>query len=179
MENKPSQTGPNLNMPMSGMGMGMAAGAQVGMGGPGVATRGHIPPPEGKERQLLHTYIYDYFLKNNMFDCAHSMIKSSEADVSYEGHFRRSPRQKHEGEMNGIDEDAMETGDGSNQRDGDEEPKTIKDLPVPKVPAESGSFLFDWWCCFMDVFYARNKAPASVAAQTYVQQTQVSGFLNK
>jgi hypothetical protein len=76
--------------------------------------------------------------------------------------------------MNGIDDESMDGSDGQRQGDDSDDIKNIKDLPPAKVPtAISGSFLLEWWCCFMDIYWARAKGNASVAANAYVSQTQV------
>jgi len=126
---------------------------------------------------MLNTYIYDYFCKNEMFECANALLKAPDAEVQVDNNFRSSPSrrpQKHENDgnvMNGIDEEPMD-GDGQRQDDSDEA-KNIKDLPPAKVPTSiSGSFLLEWWCCFTDIYWARTKGNASVAANAYVH-TQV------
>jgi len=174
MDQKPPQAGQNMNMNMNNMG-GMAGGAS-GME--------HGATPRGNTgagfdgRQMLNTYIYDYFCKNDMFECANALLKTSDAEVQVDRNFRPSPSrrpQKHENDgnvMNGIDEEAMDN-DGQRQDDGDDA-KNIKDLPPAKVPSTSpGPFLLEWWCCFMDIYWARAKGNASVAANAYVNQTQV------
>jgi hypothetical protein len=175
MDQKAPQPGQNMNMNMNNMG-GMVGGA------PGME---HGAAPRGSSaaaydgRQMLNTYIYDYFCKNNMFECALALLKSPDAEVQIDGNFRPSPSrrpQKHEsdGGMNGIDDESMDGSDGQRQGDDSDDIKNIKDLPPAKVPtAISGSFLLEWWCCFMDIYWARAKGNASVAANAYVSQTQV------
>jgi hypothetical protein len=171
MDNKPSQPGPNMNINMNNMAMGGTPGMEHGAAPRNAAGDGRI---------ILNTYIYDYFCKNNMFECANALLKTPDADVQLDGNYRSPSRrpQKHENDgnaMNGIDDEPM---DGSDQRQGDdgEEPKSVKDLPPAKVPSipSGSSFLCDWWCCFMDIYWARSKSPgASNAANAYVNQTQV------
>lgn len=168
MDNKPSQPGPGMNININNI--GMAGGIPGGMDtGAQQRAAGH------SERQTLNTYIYDYFIKNDMLECAKALLKNPSADVQHDGNFRNSPsgRPKHEGEMNGVDDDTMDSGDRQGE-DGDE-PKSVKDLPQPKVPSLHGSsFLLEWWCCFTDIYWARNKhTNASNAANAYVNNTQV------
>lgn len=159
----------------------------VGAGGgpPGMEQQQQHGPPRTSGaaydgRQMLNTYIYDYFCKHNMYDCANALLKSPDAEVQVDTNFRPSPSrrpQKHESEgngMNGIDDDSMDGSDGQRTgEDGDE--KDIKNLPPAKVPTTiPGSFLLEWWCCFMDIYWARAKGNASQAANLYVTQTQVS-----
>lgn len=160
-----------------------------GVGGPPVGMNmnngaGPRGPPSSNDKSLLNTYIYDYFLKNEMFECARSLY--SEADLQTLPNSRRnSPSrraQKHDSDgntVNGIDENAMDTGEGPSQRKNEDLDDAAKqrghDLPLPKVPADcpQGSFLFDWWCLFWDIFGARNGNVKSVNAAAYVAQTQV------
>lgn len=169
MDNKPSQPGPNMNM----NNMGMVGGA------PGMEHGATPRGATGDGKHLLNTYIYDYFCKNNMFECANALLKSPDAEVQVDRNFRQSPsrrQQKHEGDgnaMNGIDDETMDGADGQRQGEDGDEPKTIKDLPPAKIPAViSGSFLLEWWCCFTDIYWARTKGNASVTANAYVNQTQ-------
>jgi hypothetical protein len=169
----PQQGGPNMNMNMNNMGMGGAPGMEHGAN----------PRSNGNSifdgRQMLNTYIYDYFCKNNMFECANALLKAPDSDVQVDPNFRPSPsrrQQKHENDgMNGMDDESMD-GDGQRQGDDGEEAKSTKDLPPAKVPTGlNGSFLLEWWCCFMDIYFARSKMSGStVAANAYVNQTQVS-----
>ena len=79
--------------------------------------------------------------------------------------------------MNGIDDDSMDGSDGPRPGE-DGEDKDIKNLPPAKVPTTiPGSFLLEWWCCFMDIYWARAKGNASQAANAYVTQTQVGHVL--
>lgn len=165
------------------MGMSVVGGPPAGMNmNNGAGPRG--PPPTSTDKVLLNTYIYDYFLKNGMIECARSLY--SEAELQTIPNSRRnSPSrraQKHDSDgnaVNGIDENAMDTGEGPSQRkneDMDDASKRADDLPLPKVPADcpQGSFLFDWWCLFWDIFGARNGGGKSThAAAAYVTQTQV------
>ncbi|KAF8540715.1 hypothetical protein BDD12DRAFT_564636 [Trichophaea hybrida] len=173
MDQKAPQPGQNMNINMNNMG-GMVGGAP-GMEH-GAAPRGSSAAYDG--RQMLNTYIYDYFCKNNMFECANALLKTPDAEVQTDLSFRPSPSrrpQKHEsdGGMNGIDDESMDGSDGQRHGDDGDDVKNIKDLPPAKVPtAISGSFLLEWWCCFMDIYWARAKGNASSAANAYVSQTQ-------
>jgi hypothetical protein len=80
-----------------------------------------------------------------------------------------------EGEINGLDENAMDT-------DSKDDPLIPDDLPRPQIPGEcpGSAFLFDWFCLFNDIYIAsaqRAKKPGhrdGSAAQQYLDQTQVS-----
>lgn len=166
MESKPSQQGP-INMNMNNISM-PGAGTPAGMDHAAA-----LPRAGSSERQVLNTYIYDYFIKNDMMDCAKALLKNPTSEVQFDGNYRHSPsnRPKQETDMNGVDDDAMDSGDG---RENGEDAKNIKDLPPAKVPPHQGSFLLEWWCCFMDIYWARNKnSQASNAATAYVNNAQV------
>lgn len=148
-----------MNMNMN-MGMGGAPGGMDAAAGPAI---------HPSERKLLNTYIYDYFLKNDMLDCAKTLLKSTQpSELTLQD---PKDRPKSENQMNGVDDDAMDTGDGSRAEMADNA-KSTSDLPKPHVPTTTtGSFLFEWWCCFMDIYFARMKnGQATAAAQAYVQQ---------
>ncbi|KAL7267727.1 hypothetical protein RUND412_009671 [Rhizina undulata] len=167
----------NMHMGMGGVG-GVPVGMNLNNGGPRV----HAPsPPDSKT--LLNTYIYDYFLKNDMVECARTMFNSGEADVqTNDGSRRTSPSrrpQKHDADgnaINGIDENAMDTGEGPARKleDGEEGSKNGLDLPPAKVPSDcpQQSFLLDWWCLFWDIFNARNGSNKGTPAAVYVNHTQ-------
>lgn len=143
-----------MNMNNMGMGGGMETGA----------------PPPGTERKLLHTYIYDYFLKHDMLDCAKSMLRAKEAgDINFE-----KDRTKHEGQMNGVDDDAMDT-DNPLRPELIDNAKSVNDLPKAVTPnSAQGCYLLEWWFCFMDIYFARSKQGSpSQNAQQYMQQVSL------
>lgn len=167
---------------MNNLGMGVIANG-VGAAGPSApgnpqnAANGGLAqkPKDGNERQLLHTYIYDYFIKNDMLDVARAMLQEETADIITIPNSRRgSPRQKRDPDGNpshGLD-DSMDTDrkddiEGGNRRG--------NDLPLAKVPTDCphGSFLYDWWSLFWDIFGARSQKNASSAASVYINSTQV------
>jgi hypothetical protein len=121
-------------------------------------------------KRRLDTYIYDYFLKNGHHEHARALYRDDSIKLNTHPHTKPSPSRRRDAEMNGIDENAMDTDSK------DEVNKIPDDLPKPDVPdnAQSG-FLYDWFGMFNDIYGAsRNKKPddASPAAQ-YLQQTQV------
>lgn len=150
----------NMNMGMGGV--GTPSGAD---GGPAGGPSGQAPGTH--ERRLLNTYIYDYFLKHDMLDCAKAMLKTH-GDVA-----APSDRTKHE-HMNGVD-DPMDTGDDSRNENYDDA-KSVRDLPAAQVSSKTpqtagGGYLLEWWNCFMDIYFARAGArQGSQVAQAYVNQ---------
>ena len=114
-------------------------------------------------RQQLNTYIYDYFLKNHHYELARALQR--ELPINASPHTKTSPSGR---EVNGVD-DSM---DADGKEDG---PKRPSDLPVPTIfDHTEGSFLYDWWCQFWDIWSAhRRKIPAGAAASQYLAHAQV------
>lgn len=128
--------------------------------GPGIRP----PMPGGDNRSQLNTYIYEYFLKNEMYDCARSLLLSEQPMSTV----KDSPSRRREGE--GAGEDG---GDGESKDDIDS--KRPDDLPAPNIPRDTpeSCFLYEWWCLFWDMFNAtRGKADGRAVLQ-YVNHTQV------
>lgn len=129
--------------------------------------------PEGAQaydtKLKLNTYIYDYFLKNDLYECARAIIQSQLPlllDTT-----KPSPGRRRDGEMNGVDDSAMDT-DSKDDLDS----KRPDDLPLPKVPSDvpANSFLLDWFQLFWDIYFAQRKGKnATPQAVQYVQNTQV------
>lgn len=112
-------------------------------------------------KRKLNTYIYDYFLKNDMFDLARALCNEVEIETTE----KPSPTRK---DINGAS-DGMDT-----DSKGDI-PKKPADLPRPNVPSEvDSSFLLDWWSQFWDCWSASRVKTASAAKQ-YLQHVQVRG----
>ncbi|KAI0847012.1 hypothetical protein F5Y00DRAFT_271482 [Daldinia vernicosa] len=124
---------------------------------------------QGNNRTVLNTYIYDYFLREGMFDCARQMLKSEQTlNVIKESPGRR--RDENGNVLgNGVGDDPMDT----DSKD-DIDSKRPSDLPLPNVPAAAeNSFLYEWFCLFWDMLYAqRNKPGISPQVSQYVNHTQ-------
>ncbi|KAF8474300.1 hypothetical protein BDZ91DRAFT_355188 [Kalaharituber pfeilii] len=130
------------------------------------------------EKSNLNTYIYDYFLKNHMYDCAQAILR--EGDVHTNGSRRTSPSrrpQKHDADgsvmTNGMDE-TMESADGSAPRKTEDGEDSKPEFPLPSVLRDcpQGCFLFDWWCLFWDIFGIRTGHKGSAQAAQYLTNTQ-------
>jgi hypothetical protein len=162
-----------LSMNMAGM--NPAAGGPVGGGMIMMMNNGNHPPAASSSshsdlKRRLDTYIYDYFLKNGHHEHARALLRDESIKLNTHPHTKASPSRRRDNEMNGIDENAMDTDSK------DDVNKIPDDLPKPDVPdnAQSG-FLYAWFGLFFDIYGAsRNKKPddSSTAAQ-YLQQTQV------
>ena len=164
-----------MNMP----GMNPAAGGPVGggmimmmnNGNPSNAANSSSSSSSHSElKRRLDTYIYDYFLKNGHHEHARALYRDDSIKLNTHPQTKSSPSRRRDAEMNGIDENAMDTDSK------DDINKIPDDLPKPMVPdnAQCG-FLYDWFGLFFDIWCAsRNKKPDdSGAAAQYLQQTQV------
>jgi hypothetical protein len=114
----------------------------------------------------LNTYIYDYLLKNEEFDCARQLLTSS-LTVSTVG--KPSPHSR----QNGVDEGSMD----ADSKD-DLDSKRPRDLPAPDHVdvLENSSFLLEWFSVFWDMFWAQkgHKLRSGPQAFQYMTHTQVS-----
>ncbi|KAL3432469.1 hypothetical protein BDV09DRAFT_205883 [Aspergillus tetrazonus] len=117
----------------------------------------------------LNTYIYDYFLKRGYHDCARALVKDESIKLNTEPPIKTSPGQRREGEVNGVDGDAVMT----DSKDGDKL-KIPDDLPRPNLNSESqsSSFLLDWFSLFWEFFWSQRKKGNSADVRQYLQHTQ-------
>lgn len=123
------------------------------------------------QRGVLNTYIYEYFLRQGMFDCARSLLKSNQqVNVIKDGSNRR--RDENGNAVNGIGDDAMDT-DSKDELD-----KLPDDLPPPKLPmpASDTSFLYEWFCLFWDISNAQRAKSGNSTVNQYVHHTLVCLF---
>lgn len=110
-------------------------------------------------RIKLNTYIYDYFVKNELYDLARALNKT----VDIETKAKSSPSQK---EVNGVN-DAMDTDSKDNLQ------KRPDDLPVANVPNNTESpFLFDWWAQFWDCYHS-HRGKGNPTTKQYLTHVQV------
>ena len=163
----------NINM----AGMHAANGALGGMplmnnGSNGGMSRADVDPEGAQAYEIkvkLNTYIYDYFLKNELYECARAIMQS-QVPLSLET-TKSNPGRRRDGDINGVDDNAMDT-DSKDDLDS----KRPDDLPLPKMLSDvpANSFLLDWFQLFWDIFLAQRKGKnATPQAVQYVQNTQV------
>ncbi|KAI1438442.1 hypothetical protein GGR50DRAFT_431619 [Xylaria sp. CBS 124048] len=152
------------NMPMAGGPVG--AGPMAMMGNNTMTATGQVQRPPENNRANLNTYIYDYFLREGMYDCARAMLNSEQAL-----NVHKTPRRDENGNAIGtsLGDDPMDT----DSKD-DVDTKRPSDLPAPNVPNGSDScFLYEWFCLFWDMLSAqRNKGGVSPHVSQYVAHTQ-------
>lgn len=121
------------------------------------------PMTTDNNARQLNTYIYEYFLKNGMYDCARALL-ASEQPMNV---IKDSPGRRR-------DENGGEEGTDGDSKD-DIDPKRPADLPDPNIPKECPEtcFLFEWWCLFWDMFNAQRGKGDTRSVQQYVAHTQV------
>lgn len=147
-------------------------GGMNAMGGP-IAAGGAMPPMSNganqglrqaagnDNRSQLNTYIYEYFLKNEMYDCARALIGSQQPMSLVKDSVGRRDG---EGD-DGADLDSKD----------DIDSKRPEDLPAPNLPRDTpeSCFLYEWWCLFWDMFNATRGKMDGRYLQPYVNHTQV------
>ena len=146
--------------------MNMASmGGAVGGGAPGPAMNVGTPGATGSQEamiKLLNTAIYDYLLRNSMYDVARSFVKSVEIEVA---DVKQSPNQRN-GQVNGAEDsmDADSKDPGILQRP--------DDLPAPTVLGCGGPFLQDWWCQFWEIFNGHRQRASRPSTVAYLHQAR-------
>ncbi|KAI8623149.1 hypothetical protein F5Y19DRAFT_493226 [Xylariaceae sp. FL1651] len=157
----------NVNMANMPMASGAVGGGPMPMMVNNALAASQVQRPPENNRANLNTYIYDYFLREGMYDCARAMLNSEQALNVH----KNSPRRDENGITigNGVGDDPMDT----DSKD-DVDTKRPSDLPAPNVPNGSDScFLYEWFCLFWDMLSAqRNKGGVSPHVSSYVAHTQ-------
>jgi hypothetical protein len=168
------------NVTMSNIGpVGGPVGAPMPMMGAGTGIAPHNPhgtprqsqSNDSNNRTLLNTYIYEYFLRHNMYDCARAVLT---ADPQMKVH-KDGPagRRDENGNLigNGLGDDPMDT-DAKDEMD----QKRPDDLPEPNVPMPlpDGSFLLDWFLLFWEMLSAQKGKNSTSQVSQYLSHTQVN-----
>lgn len=119
-------------------------------------------------RHLLNTYIYEYFLRNEMYDCARSLLSSDQHIKLQDG---PNSRRDENGNLlgNGVG-DSMDV----DSKEG-VDAKRPEDLPQPMIANLSVDqpFLFEWFCLFWDMFNAQKGKSGNGQVNSYMNHTQV------
>lgn len=112
--------------------------------------------------RTLNTYIYEYFIRYGMYDCARSLLSSDQQVNVYKDGTKGGNA------ANG--DDPMDT-DSKDDLDA----KLPDDLPPPKlpIPASDTSFLYEWFCLFWEIYDAQRVKTGSGPVNQYVAHTQV------
>ncbi|KAK4040166.1 hypothetical protein C8A01DRAFT_15927 [Parachaetomium inaequale] len=168
---------PNMNA-MGGP-VGNPMGTPMNMMNNGALGPQPAPPNQmqlnDQSRILLNTYIYDYFIRYNMFGAARAVY---EADPQIK--VTKDSPGKHRDENgnllgNGLG-DAMDT-DGKDGLD----QKRPDDLPAPNVPTtmHDSCFLYEWFCLFWDMFNSQKGKGSSGQVNQYVHHTQQQSHMRQ
>ncbi|KAK4539743.1 hypothetical protein LTR36_010396 [Oleoguttula mirabilis] len=152
---------PQQPMSMAGMGGPVGAPQQMNAGTPnsGGAAIDSI--------KRLNTAIYDYLLRNGLYDSARTFVANMEVEIDAD---KKSPNPRGPGQQsNGVDAGMDVDSEIKNRPD---------DLPAP-LHLGNGPFLQDWWCQFWEIFHGnRGKGKQStlnyIGAQRQAQKARTS-----
>lgn len=139
----------------------MNNGAAAPPGGP----RPQQPNNEHKQH-LLNTYIYEYFMRNEMFDCARTLLSADPGIKIQDGpNIRRDENGHIIANGDSMDVDSK---DGIDSKGGE-------GLPQPMIPNQTmdNPFLYEWFNLFWDMFTAQKGKAANPQVSSYMNHTQV------
>ncbi|KAL6244659.1 hypothetical protein RBB50_008187 [Rhinocladiella similis] len=143
-------------MNMAGMNPPAVAGGPVGggmmMNNGSPAMQVNTSPSPDQVKAQLNTYIYEYFLKLGLYDHARRLVSEDKFEIRTKPAVKQSPGRRKDGEVNGVDADAMDTEIKDDIPD---------DLPRPMHAAENTpgiGFLFEWFSIFSDLFTAHQRS---------------------
>lgn len=162
--------------PVNMANMNPMAGGPVGPAIP-MMNNGVVAPPVGPRPQqqinennkhLLNTYIYEYLLRNDMFECARALLS---ADPQIKVQDGPNVRRDENGNIvsNGVGESMdVDNKDGIDTKGPD-------GLPQPSIPNPSidNPFLYEWFCLFWDMFNAQKGKSGNGQVNSYINHTQV------
>lgn len=124
------------------------------------------PQENYNKRTQLNTYIYEYFLRNGMFQCAQSILKA-DSDVNVQRHSPGSARNNKGSRLKkDVCNETTDTGLDSIHSNL---------LPAPNVPNLSADscFLYEWFCLFWAMFNAQKNEDGRIEACQYACHIQV------
>jgi len=160
----------NVNMGgMSAMGGPVGGGMPMMNSGSAANVRQSMPVNDS-QRSQLNTYIYEYFLKNGMYECARSLLNSGQSMNV----IKDSPGRRRDDSGNSMGNGAGDEGIDGDSKD-DLDSKRPDDLPEPNLPKEcpESCFLYEWWCLFWDMFNAQRGKGDTRNVQQYFAHTLV------
>ncbi|KAK7959574.1 uncharacterized protein PG986_004428 [Apiospora aurea] len=165
----------NVNMANMGAMGGPVGGAPIPMAmnnGNGALPAQPMQGNDRNHRCMLNTYIYDYFLKEGMVDCARSLLRTDQPlNVSKDSPGSR--RDENGNALNGVSDDSMEI---DHKHDVDS-----KDLPTPLIASSDTCFLYEWFGLFWDMHLAQRNRMGNNNAQVsqYINHTQTQNRLKQ
>lgn len=138
------------------------------MGGPVGGPLRQLPANDN-QRSQLNTYIYDYFLRHGMYDCARALLNSDPTMKV----IKESPGRRR-------DDNGNEEGEDVDSKD-DIDSKRPEDLPRSDVPREcpESCFLYEWWCLFWDMFNAQRGKGEGINVRNYVNHTNAQSRMRQ
>ncbi|KAK9417034.1 hypothetical protein SUNI508_09273 [Seiridium unicorne] len=155
-----------------------AMAAQVGGPMPMAMNNGAMPTAQQMPQQqtqthrtMLNTYIYDYFVKEGLYDVARAML-SSEQQINV---LQKDSPGRRENGLNGAGDDPMDT-DSKDDLD-----KRPSDLPAANIPISSDScFLYEWFGLFWEMLNGHRLKPGgNTQVSSYIQHTQQQNRLKQ
>ncbi|KAK8116640.1 Som1 protein [Apiospora kogelbergensis] len=164
----------NVNMANMGAMGGPVGGAPIPMAmnnGNGALPAQPMQGNDRNHRCMLNTYIYDYFMKEGMYDCARSLLRTDQPlNVSKDSPGSR--RDENGNALNGVSDDSMEI---DHKHDVDS-----KDLPTPLIASSETCFLYEWFGLFWDMHLAqRNRGNNNMQVSQYINHTQTQNRLKQ
>ena len=154
------------NMANMNAAMGGPVGAPMPMMNNGaLAPQGGPRQLQDNSKALLNTYIYEYFMRYGMYDCARAILTHDPTIKVKDGTGHND-----NGLGNNLGDEHMDT----DSKDG-VDAKRPSDLPAPNVPTPvpDSCFLFEWFSLFWDMFNSQKGKGQSGQINQYVQHTQV------
>lgn len=154
----------NVNMANMNAMAGQVAGAMPMAMNNGVMPNAAQQMPQSQtqtHRNMLNTYIYDYFLKEGFYEVARAMLQEDSLLVQTQ---KDSPG----GRQNGAGDDPMDTDSKDDMK------ARPADLPVANIPISSEScFLYEWFGLFWEMLNGHRLKPGGNSqVNTYIQHTQ-------
>jgi hypothetical protein len=158
-----------VNPAMMGAGGPVGGGMMMNNGSPAQLQQGQTSGNDLLKIQL-NTHIYEYFLKLGCYDIARQLNSDDKFTFRKAPSLKQSPGRRKDGEVNGVDPDAMDTDLKDDYPD---------DIPRPAGDGNASSgmgFLFEWFSIFSDLYIAQSrsgKVPGGNPAANYIAQHQV------
>ena len=159
--------------------MNMASmGGPVGGGGPIVPQMNAGTPSNSMASnnpavlvKRLNTAIYDYLLRNQLYDIAKSF--QAEMAIETKDDMKQSPNQRNGLQLNGVE-------DGLDDKWDEAILKRPDGLPLPNMGNSEGPFLQDWWCQFWEIFSGHHGRSKNNTTMNYLaaQRAQQNGRMS-
>ena len=156
----------NVNMAnMAAMGPAVATPLMMNNGGAMPQGTPRPVQPNDNNRTQLNTFIYEYFVRHGMYDCARAILACDmppKVQLPKDG---SGGRRDENGNLvaGNAGDDAMDT----DSKD-DVDSKRPEDIPQPM----DNCFLYEWFCIFWDMANAQKGKGNNAQINQYVQHSQ-------